>query len=270
MKKTAAILLLGLVAFAMAVEDPVRELSEVEMEADVDVEDLHQRMLEEMGEDHPFARELSETGTEELETFGDEDEVLGGEEYEDFEEASNNSTENAERFERALSSVETFAESSRAISRSAYCRGCCNRCDCGCTHATNFKSHAYPSKDGKRVVVVYEDVFENYKKAVERCTPKPPVKKCVMKMVIHHANNKMEVCKECILNKKAFYNKCNKPIVIPLPPVHNLPHPPHKEKWHQVCTCTWVKNGPNYHGPRTVWHKGGDKLKMERENAIYQ
>ena len=154
--------------------------------------------------------------------------------------------------------------------RSAYCTGCCRRCDCGCTHGATVHSHAYPSKDGRRVVVVYEESYEVYKRRVERCTPKPPPQKCNMKIVVHHGTNEVEICKECIINKKnVLYHKCQDKVVLPVPPIKPHVHPPHLTQWHQVCTCTWVKNGPNYHGPRTVWHRHNNFAQQRRERNEY-
>lgn len=174
------------------------------------------------------------------------------------------------------------ANSTRSLSEDAKskkgCEKCCQKCNCGgCQKGSKAPGRAFPSEDGKKTVVVYDEKYASYKKRVSSCKPPPVPEKCVMKMVIHHLTNEIEVCKECISHKKdkkeVLYHHCKgKKHVIPVKPIFKPgpgPHPPTPAKWHQVCTCTWVRNGPNYKGPTHV-RKENEKSAEARKEAHKQ
>lgn len=275
MKRTAQtfVLLLGvacLAATAFASEEAsglaeidtrsLSQLSEEELQAEADIRALLEEMESQVSECSPHDahhRTLAKCHPHQLRQLTSEEEEEAGmiprslveEEDEDLVDESEQSLEEASEEENAVKPLSPTSKE---------CKKCCKECNChGCRHGSEkpTPAKAYASADGRKTILFFEESFEEYKKKVEKCQPPMPPKKCHMKLVVHHASNQVEMCKECIVNPHdILYHKCYDKIVFPVPPIKPDVKPPHPEHWHQVCTCTWMKNGPNYHGPTRVWH----------------
>ena len=285
-------------------ERTLAELSAEELEAEEDVMKMMREMTTEEGEDpleramsniesnnkedyefsHEFdeegyavqPRQLSESENKEDYEFTHEFDEHGGAftpESEDDVATADEENQSSVNGTRALSESEAEAESETG--RRTNCKACCKKCNCGgCSKGAQVPGRAYSTSNGKQTIVVYDEPLSAYKKRTKSCKPPIPPKKCTMKMVVHHLTNEIEICKECIVNKhEALYHKCRKQkVVIPVPPIFPKPTPttpPHPAKWHQVCTCTWVRNGKDYRGPKTVWHKNEKKEARRKSHQKY-
>lgn len=306
--KKSTIILLGLAVVscvALANEEfderSLAELSAEEREAEEDVMRMMREMTAEEGEDpleramsniennedYKFSHEFDEEGyavqPRELSESENKDEYLFTHEFDEhggaFTPASEDEIATADdenqasvNGTRALS--EEDDEEEAEVEKKPNCKKCCKSCNCGgCSKGAKVPARAYSTSNGKQTIVVYDEPLSAYKKRTKSCKPPVPIKKCTMKMVVHHLTNEIEICKECIVNKhEALYHKCKKQkIIIPVPPIFPKPGPntpPHPSKWHQVCTCTWVRNGKNYKGPKVI-HRTENAEAKKRAHQKY-
>lgn len=155
------------------------------------------------------------------------------------------------------------------------CRNCCRRCNMGglSYNQTNLiDGEAFPVDGGKHTIVILDETFEDYQERTKACTIKkhhkiPPKKQCKMRLEVSHKTKEIAICKDCILDGEIKHHVCKDQIVLPVPVPPPEVKPPHPENWHQICTCTWVKNGKHYHGPEGAIHLYNQKSLEEMEKS---
>ena len=133
---------------------------------------------------------------------------------------------------------------------------------------------AFPTDNGKHTIVILDETFESYQERTQPCTIKKQKKvhkkHCKMRLEVVHKTKEIAICKDCILDGDIKHHVCKNQIVLPVPVPPTEVKPPHPENWHQICTCTWVKNGEHYHGPEGVRLYNHESLeKMEKAKEEY-